>query len=73
MVAGEKKLRWLCECGHRFNTIPEAAGTYKRCVKCRMEDFLPEVQTVMHYVCPMCNYDFESKEEAVKCCSGEEE
>ena len=24
------------------------------------------------YVCPICNYDFDTKEEAVECCGGDE-
>lgn len=27
---------------------------------------------VYRYVCPICNYDFENKEDAVECCGGEE-
>lgn len=40
-VAGHEKLRWTCNnCGHRFNTIPQSAGTPKVCSKCEKTGIL---------------------------------
>ena len=32
----------------------------------------PTENIIYKYVCPMCNYDFDDKEEASNCCGGEE-
>lgn len=51
--------------------------TFKEIFQCFWIDVRRSLQKnqliIYKYVCPICNYDFKDKEDAVNCCSGENE
>lgn len=46
--------------------------TCKGCKTDQINPTLPKSLTKYKYVCPICNYEFDNKEDAANCCSGED-
>lgn len=62
-------------CSSRLNRSPKHQGIPTTCKDCGTDQInptLPKSLIKYKYVCAICNYEFDTKEEAVECCSGED-
>ena len=69
-ISKEQKWETQKKCRVKFKDLPEENKKVMLALAKRI--LKRKGLKLISYVCPMCNYEFKEKEDAINCCSGED-